>query len=1005
MDSVIKARNITLERLLLALFVASGFAGLIYQSIWSHYLGLTLGHAAYAQTLVLAIFMGGMAVGSWVASHFGIRWQRLIFIYAVVEILIGLAGLGFHSLFLGYTVLSQEVVYPALDSVPAIQTWQWLSAAVLITPQSILLGMTFPLMSGGYLRIAPRADGEILGGLYFTNSIGAACGALVATFVLLPWVGMPGAMIVGGVLNLLVGVVAWWVSRRADVLTAQTDEFKTERSNSKRTPLSKFSAIMLMAAAITGATSFIYEIGWIRLLNQALGTTVHSFELMLAAFIFGLAFGGWWIRARSKKITAAIQYAAYAQIWMGVAALLSIPIFAQSFHWVGALMSAVPRDETGYTLFSLGSAGIALLVMFPAAFFAGMTLPLFTMALLRKDEGEASIGRVYAANTFGAILGVFLATYVLIPFLGLRLAVTTAALIDVMLGFYLLRYVVRQSSRRIMAAALACSVAGLAISLHFGQPDLRTLASGVYRHGNIQLDKNIDIHFFKDGKTATIAFFSSDTRGTIATNGKPDASIQLDKRLPATEDEITMVMAAALPLAAHPHAKEVGIIGWGSGLTTHAILGSEVPQQVDTIEIEQAMVDGARWYGKHVQRAYEDPRSHLHIDDARTFFSTGKRTYDVIISEPSNPWVSGVAGLFTHEFYRFLGNHLKQDGILVQWLQAYEMDDELLATIMAALLQEFAHIEVYLTNSGDLLFLASAEPIAPLDYTRLQNNALRLDVERVNLAAIGDFKVRKVASRSTLEALVALYGAEAHSDFYPEVSLKAPRTRFMKKNVTSFDGLMRLGMPVLELTNGRVPASLKDDVVRDLTTQSVRDHWLARFVHNHLVNNINNELSQNDSTLAEQVNILQQLSRTQVNSMELASWLTAVAVTADFSIGYLPKEDHYGLWVQPNWINLDQQGNIIQSVMAAYEAAAQRDGLQMQVNALAALELIPEDTPGVIREQMLVIAILGALEQKNFTEALRIEREVGRKVSPESQYSFARSYLMAWGDIQSQKDH
>ncbi|WP_158637019.1 hypothetical protein [Arenimonas daejeonensis] len=202
---------------MLALFVASGFAGLIYQSIWSHYLGLTLGHAAYAQTLVLGIFMGGMALGAWLVSRWGIRWQRLIFAYAMVELAIGVAGLAFHPVFQAYTHLSQDLVYPALQSVPGVRTWQWVTAALLIAPQSILLGMTFPLMSGGYLRVAPRADGEILGGLYFTNSIGAAFGALVATFALLPWVGMPGAITIAGLVNLMVGVLSWLVSRRADV--------------------------------------------------------------------------------------------------------------------------------------------------------------------------------------------------------------------------------------------------------------------------------------------------------------------------------------------------------------------------------------------------------------------------------------------------------------------------------------------------------------------------------------------------------------------------------------------------------------------------------------------------------------------------------------------------------------------------------------------------------------------------------------------------------------------
>src|SRR5690606_5078812 len=164
-----------------------------------------------------------------------------------------------------------------------------------------------------------------------------------------------------------------------------------------------------------GAASFIYEVGWVRLLNQALGTTIHSFELMLAAFILGLAFGGLWVRRRARYIREPVRYVGYVQIWMAIAALVSIPIFTQSFEWVGWIMRALAPSENGYTLYEIATAAISLLVMFPAAFLAGMTLPLFTLALLREGALEDVIGRIYAANTLGAILGVAVMMHVLIP--------------------------------------------------------------------------------------------------------------------------------------------------------------------------------------------------------------------------------------------------------------------------------------------------------------------------------------------------------------------------------------------------------------------------------------------------------------------------------------------------------------------------------------------------------------------------------------------------------------
>src|SRR5690606_6643767 len=196
----------------LALFVVSGFAGLVYQSLWSHYLGLVLGHAAYAQSLVLAIFMGGMALGAWGAARLGLRWRRLVMAYAVAEAVIGILGLVFHPVFLGYTGLSERLLGVLGDGLLA-QVYPWLSAALLILPSCILLGATFPLLSAGWIRARQGQDARVLGGLYFANSLGAAAGALAATFLLLPRLGMPGALVVAGVANLLVAAAAAWLAR------------------------------------------------------------------------------------------------------------------------------------------------------------------------------------------------------------------------------------------------------------------------------------------------------------------------------------------------------------------------------------------------------------------------------------------------------------------------------------------------------------------------------------------------------------------------------------------------------------------------------------------------------------------------------------------------------------------------------------------------------------------------------------------------------------------------
>src|ERR1700760_353690 len=203
------------RRFLLGVFVVSGFTGLIYESIWSHYLKLFLGHAGYAQTLVLTIFMGGLAAGSWIGARYSSRSRRLLWGYLLVEGLTGVLGILFHPLFVAASDFSFATVIPHLPSVWSIDLYKWTLAALLILPQSILLGMTFPLLSAGIIRRWPQLSGHTLATLYFTNSLGAAAGVLVSGFVMIGRVGLPGTVLSAGLLNIALAL-AVWLAVRAD---------------------------------------------------------------------------------------------------------------------------------------------------------------------------------------------------------------------------------------------------------------------------------------------------------------------------------------------------------------------------------------------------------------------------------------------------------------------------------------------------------------------------------------------------------------------------------------------------------------------------------------------------------------------------------------------------------------------------------------------------------------------------------------------------------------------
>ncbi|RZA14579.1 MAG: spermidine synthase, partial [Proteobacteria bacterium] len=387
---------------LLWIFAFSGFSGLIYQSIWTQYLGLFLGHAAYAQSLVLMLFMGGMAMGAWVVSMRSASIRSPLLAYALVEGLIGLLGLGFDAIYQTGTSFAYDAMASSGDGAPI---FKWSVAAGMVFPQCVLLGATFPLMSAGFMRLMPASEGNILSGLYFSNSIGAAVGALASTYLFLPLVGLPGAILTAALVNIAVGIAAYPLSK---LETSTAVPSHSPATSNVHAPL-----LVLAVAGLTGATSFVYEITWVRMLSLALGTTIHAFELMLAAFISGIAFGGLWLRHRADKLVSPLATAGWVQVWMGVAALGSMFVYANAFEWVAWLLTMLTRTPEGYNLYNVASGVISMMVMFPAAFFAGMTLPLLTLVLLRQGRGERSIGQVYAVNTLGAIIGVLAAVHLL----------------------------------------------------------------------------------------------------------------------------------------------------------------------------------------------------------------------------------------------------------------------------------------------------------------------------------------------------------------------------------------------------------------------------------------------------------------------------------------------------------------------------------------------------------------------------------------------------------------
>jgi len=777
--------------------------------------------------------------------------------------------------------------------------------------------------------------------------------------------------------------------------------------------------LVLLATFFSSAASFAYELVFVRMLSLAVGSTLHAFELMIAAFVLGIALGARWIRKRAGAAESPLRLAGHLQIWMGISALVGLALYSNAFSWVGFLMESLARTSGGYSLFNVGTGITAVAIMLPTAFFAGTTLPVFTVALLRQGFGEASIGRVYAWNTLGAIVGVTATIHFLLPALGIKLAMLSAALVDILIGIALFRFSVeRQSDFIRVGAGAAALVAAASVTVFVIVLDPLKLSSGVYRSGRASLQQDAEILYYKDGKTATVTLFETpDGVRRLTTNGKVDAGIHMNPAAKPTPDEPTMLLLGALPLAYTADATNAAVIGLGSGITSHVLLSSPRIERVDTIEIERAIVEAARGFGAHSNRTFDDPRSNLVIDDAKSYFAGVRGAYDVLVSEPSNPWMSGVGNLFSKEFYQLVPRVLKDDGVFVQWLQLYEIDTRLVNSALGAMLPQFDHVHAYITNNADLLMVASNAPLQPPDFQGLLESEIAPELARIGISHPRQLEYRKVADRRLLEAIVNANPAPINSDYFPILSLEAPRTRFEQLTARWFMNLPLLESGLLEWLGVRSPihnAEWPDQGwYFPAETAAARTLALRTFLDQSRAASpadpkppLLEHLHEADRNLALRLGAAATiLCNASAPDDELAIAFQALAELSARALPHLDANLLEGLLIDPNWLACTPHHRATTSALLVLEELAQRDAAGMVAESRAWLDNLDQrpDYAAPLDKFALAALQLGLVGLERFDEAIEVEDRYGGQVAADGGFGMSRTLLHAWIDVPSQR--
>jgi spermidine synthase len=722
---VVRAR-----RLLILLYVASGAAALVYEVAWTRMLALQLGHTVAAASTVLAAFMGGLAIGAWAAGRLPYKYPMRL--YAALEIVIAAC-----ALLLPFALHATTPVLAwayADGNAPARFSMVRVAISLLLLGiPATAMGATFPI-AAAWLSRAGGPAASAAGTLYAANTVGAASGAIAAGFWLIPALGLRGTTWIGVALNVVAAAGAFWLTTK----TAEAAEHGRLRSpdetpssgvpgrrsrGSVRLPSrsSKDSqratagslrlnvvagrpGVAAAAVAVSGFSALAYEVAWTRLLALVIGPTTYAFATMAAAFITGLALG-------SAIGTPLARRSSRPAVWMS-ALLVAGGVASAAAAWYAAtrvplLVAAQVADPA--VVFSRVVAGEAFavaLLLLPTTFALGATFPLALAAAARPDDSVAhSAARVYTANTIGAIAGALAAGFFLIPLFGLRMTFVLAAIVSVVGGAGCLAMVGATRGRVIAAAAAVGSIAAIVL-LPGWDPAL--LASGAYKYAPYLQSNDLPtilragtLQYYKEGAAGTVSVRDLAGNRSLAIDGKVDAS--------NGGDMLTQRMLGLLPVLIHGNARDIAVIGLGSGVTVGSALAPNTVERADVLEISPEVVAASRFFDSESGRPLDDPRVRLIVGDGRSHLLLTRRQYDVIVSEPSNPWMAGVASLFTREFFEAARARLRPGGLLCQWAHTYDISQADLQSIVRTFASVFPHGSLWLVGEGDLLLIGAAD--------------------------------------------------------------------------------------------------------------------------------------------------------------------------------------------------------------------------------------------------------------------------------------------------------
>jgi spermidine synthase len=792
------------------LFFFSGFTGLVYEILWTRMFALVFGATTFAISIVLAAFMGGFALGSFLFGRFVDKRGDPLRIYAFLEILLGI-----YALILPFLISALKVAYSAQHQFLTANMVKFALSFVMLIIPTTLMGGTLPVLSKFVMTPGGRL-GLNIGGLYSVNTIGGALGCFMVGFVFIASMGINATIYLTAGLNFAIGLIALILktgrsevkdisSEDIDLLHEPSTEHNTFKTN-----------LVIVVFGLSGFAALAYEVLWTRVLSMVIGATVYAFSIMLTAFLCGLALGSFLSGIIADRIRRLTLVFSIFQMTIGIFGVVSIFVLGSMPLIVVNMFREIGNSWQGFIFVKLVVAFALMLI--PTSLMGAM-FPLASRICAGSIRFLGrSIGNIYSVNTLGSILGSLAAGFILIPAIGLQKSIIFAASVNMLNGLAVL---IGSQKQNLLRFAFGVVILPIFVVLAlFSSWNRKILAEGVYfepwqysnRAGKVDIKakaQESQMLYYGEGIDSTVAVFMRGPDLTLKINGKPVASTTLgDIRL--------LGMMGYLPTILHGSPQRALVIGLGAGVTAGMAAQYESVDRVYCVELERKVAEAAEYFTFVNHDVLNDPKFNLIIGDGRNSLLTADKKYDVITSDPIHPWVSGAGSLYALDHFRLCKERLNEGGVVAQWLPLYEMPERDFRMIIKTFQSVFPHTTLWLTDSDSIL-IGTLEELH-IDYMSLvekfQLEVIERDMRMLYLDTVFDFLSCFMMDEEALADYSA--DAEVNTDDHPLLEFSAPKGLYSETVSGNLETIRQRMKPVIPfLYNfGDEEGAVKDKIIR-----------------------------------------------------------------------------------------------------------------------------------------------------------------------------------------------